>query len=326
MPIISTSNLSKKYRVPIKEPGLLSSVKSVLSPRFEERVAVSKLNLSIEPGELIGVLGPNGAGKTTLMKMLAGILHPTDGTCQVLGFEPWKRKIAFQRQIATVMGQKNTLWWDLPAQDSFLLLQEIYELNPDTTRTRVGVLAEILGVTDLLTSPVRNLSLGERMKMEIIAGILHSPQVLFLDEPSIGLDVGSQRAIREFIKEENEASGTTILLTSHYMQDIEALCKRVIVIHAGQAIFDGRLSDLVSSSSLPKIAKITFDPAHPPVLHATGTVLQSSEGEVTIEIQRENIPVFIAALGGASIIDVNLQDLPIERIIEGIFTRGVANE
>src|SRR5713101_7307708 len=260
--MIEVDSLSKHYRIHERPPGLVGSLKAVLRRRYRTIRAVDAITFHIAPGEIVGFLGPNGAGKTTTLKMLAGLLYPTTGTATVLGYIPWRRERAFLQQIVLVMGQRNQLQWDIPAIDSFALNQAIYRIDPPAYRRTLGELTDLLDLAPLLTKPVRTLSLGERMKCELAAALLHRPRVLFLDEPTIGLDVTSQRRIRAFIAEYNRRYEATVLLTSHYMADVEALCRRVILIHHGQILFDGNLRELAQRfSSYKTITVQTADGA-----------------------------------------------------------------
>lgn len=259
--IISVKNVSKVYKLLKKEPGFLGSIKTLVSRKYEKKIAVDDISFSIEEGDIIGFIGPNGAGKTTTIKMLSGIIHPSSGDILVIGFTPKKLQNAFKKQFAITMGQKSQLWWDIPALDSFQLLKEIYELSDDTFKNILTELTELLDVTHILNTPLRNLSLGERMKMEIIGSLLHSPKVLFLDEPTIGLDVSSRRRIREFLKYINKEKKTTIILTSHYLEDIEQLCNRIIAINKGKIIYDGPLKEIPTDSLKYKQASLSFDDA-----------------------------------------------------------------
>src|SRR5262249_29645525 len=236
MPIIAAQGLTKTYRVVQKKPGLRSALRNPLRREYKEVHAVEEVSFAIEPGEMVAFLGPNGAGKTTTLKMLSGLLYPTRGEAQVLGFVPWERHDSFRRSFSLVMGQKNQLWWDLPAADSFQLHREIYSLEPASFERTLGELTELFGVEKLPRQPVRELSLGERMKMELIASLLHQPKLLLLDEPTIGLDVVAQATIQKCLKEYNATRGVTMLLTSHYMRDVEALCPRVLVITHGRLV------------------------------------------------------------------------------------------
>src|SRR6266849_1768689 len=258
MPIIDAQGLTKTYRVFQKKPGLLGALRGLFRREYKEVRAVDGVSFSIEPGEIVGFLGPNGAGKTTTLKMLSGLIFPTSGTARVLGYTPWDRADDFRRSFALIMGQKNQLWWDLPAADSFHLHREIYSIAPHQFNTTLGELIEMFQVKELTRQPVRELSLGERMKMELIAALLHRPKLLLLDEPNIGLDVVAQAAIQRCLKEYNETRGVTMLLTSHYMRDVEALCARVLVISHGQVIYDGQLAKIIAQFGQSKLVKLHF--------------------------------------------------------------------
>ena len=242
---IQVTNLSKFFRFFKRDAGLKGAFKSFFNRNYENFYALNNISFSLEDGEILGVLGENGAGKTTLIKLMVGLLHPSKGNINVNGFSPWSRKEEFLKQISIVMGQKNQLWWEIPASESFLLNQKIYGLPEKQFKETLDELVDLFGVQEKLNVQVRRLSLGERMKMEIIAALLHNPKIVFLDEPTIGLDVISQSKIREFIKYYNEQHKTTFIITSHYMQDIEALCKRVLVVHKGASLYDGDFNDLV---------------------------------------------------------------------------------
>src|SRR6516225_5364327 len=258
MPIIEVEGLSKTYRVVQKEPGLGGAIASLFRRQYKEVHAVAEVSFQIEPGSMVAFLGPNGAGKTTTLKMLSGLIYPTTGTARVLGFVPWERHDAFRRQFSLVMGQKNQLWWDLPAADSFQLHREIYSLPADQFQHTLGELTEMFGVGGLTRQPVRELSLGERMKMELIASLLHQPKLLLLDEPTIGLDVVAQVTIQKCLKEYNAQRGVTILLTSHNMRDVEALCSRVLVITQGRLIYDGPLARITEQFGQAKLVRLHF--------------------------------------------------------------------
>src|SRR5215831_14413079 len=266
MPAIEVSKLTKAFRTYKKQPGFAGAVRGVFRRKYEQTLAVQDVSFSIEPGELVGFLGPNGAGKTTTLKMLAGLLYPSSGSAQVLGYVPWERDDGYRRQFALLLGQKNQLWWDLPARESLELNAQIYGIPAQVMERRVGAMSELLAVRDKLNVSVRELSLGERMKMELIASLLHQPKVLFLDEPTIGLDVVSQKSVREFLKQYNAREKTTILLTSHYMADIKELCKRVIIIDHGAIFFDGLLSDVIDRFADFKLVTIQCDGNHAPDL------------------------------------------------------------
>src|SRR5215470_10884918 len=256
MPAIEVSHLTKAFRTYKKQPGMGGAIRGLFRRKYEQTQAVKEVSFRIEPGELVGFLGPNGAGKTTTLKMLAGLLYPTSGSARVLGYVPWERLDGYRRQFALLLGQKNQLWWDLPASESFELNAQIYGIPRSTKQQRVEEMSRLLNVGDKLNVSVRELSLGERAKMELIAALLHQPKVLFLDEPTIGLDVVSQKTVRQFLREHNTTQKTTILLTSHYMADIQELCERVIIIDKGSIFFDGRLSDVVDRFADSKLVTI----------------------------------------------------------------------
>src|SRR5580765_7577043 len=261
MPIIEAKGLSKTYRVFQKKEGFLGAVRGLFRREYKAVNAVDSVDFQIEAGEMVAFLGPNGAGKTTTLKMLSGLIFPTSGTARVLDFVPWDRADLFRRRFSLVMGQKNQLWWDLPAADSFQLHREIYSLPTDQFQRTLGELTELFGVKDLTRQPVRELSLGERMQMELIAALLHQPSLLLLDEPTIGLDVVAQVTIQRCLKEYNSSRGVTMLLTSHYMRDVEALCSRVLVINQGRVVHDGPLSGIVEQFGRMKLVKLQFESA-----------------------------------------------------------------
>jgi len=244
-PIIEVKALTKAFRTYKKQPGFRGAIRGLFHRKYEQTFAVKNVSFTVAPGELVGFLGPNGAGKTTTLKMLAGLLYPTSGTASVLGYTPWERQDGYRRQFALLLGQKNQLWWDLPARESLELNAKIYGIPRDSFDRTVAEMTELLVVKDKLNVMVRELSLGERMKMELIAALLHQPRVLLLDEPTIGLDVISQKTVREFLRDYNTRRQTTILLTSHYMADIQQLCRRVIIIDKGAIYFDGSLSEII---------------------------------------------------------------------------------
>ena len=258
MPTIEISGLAKSYRVYQKKEGLLAAVRGLFGRQYRYVHAVRGIDLTVEKGEFVAFLGPNGAGKTTTLKLLSGVITPTAGTARVLGYVPWRRENAYRRRFALVMGQKNQLWWDLPAQESFRLHQEIYRIEPAAFERTRDELVDLLSVRSLLEQPVRELSLGERMKMELIAALLHSPEVLFLDEPTIGLDVVAQHNVQSFLRHYQELRQITILLTSHYMKDVAALCRRVVVITGGRIMYDGSLSGIIDRFSSHKIVTLQW--------------------------------------------------------------------
>jgi viologen exporter family transport system ATP-binding protein len=327
--IIEVDRLAKQFKVPVREQGLRASVRSLFHRQHRLVDAVGGVSFTIEPGEIVGFLGPNGAGKTTTLKMLSGILSPSTGSARVLGFEPFRRDADFLRRITLVMGNRSQLEWDLPAADSFVLQQAIYGLEPADAKQTRDELIELLDLGALIDKPVRNLSLGERMKMEVALSLLHRPDVLFLDEPTLGLDVTMQRRIRSFLREHNAHTGATVLLTSHYMADVEALCQRVIVIHHGHLLFDGELADLAARSVAHKTVTVEFTDAVTVrdrlvaeiVAAAPGTeVAATTDASVTLRVQRSDVPrVAAMALAELDVVDLAVEDPPIDDVIEQVF-------
>ena len=325
-PVIQATGLTKTYRVFQKKEGLLGAIRGLWRREYKEVRAVDGVDFTIEPGEMVAFLGPNGAGKTTTLKMLSGLIYPTQGTAEVLGFVPWERVDAFRRRFSLVMGQKNQLWWDLPAADSFQLHREIYSLeSPEFERT-LGELIEVFGVRDLTKQPVRELSLGERMKMELIAALLHRPQLLLLDEPTIGLDVVAQAAIQRCLKEFNAARGVTILLTSHYMRDVEALCQRVLIITHGKVIYDGALSQIVEQFGQTKLVTLQFaGESAPDGLERYGEVVQIDGPVASLRIERTRVAAVLSAvLDRDTLLDISVQDPPLDQVIARVFEEGQA--
>jgi ABC-2 type transport system ATP-binding protein len=301
--MIEAQGLAKTFRVAKKEPGLRGSLKALVRRRYVTKEAVRPATFRVEEGEIVGLVGPNGAGKTTLVKMLAGIIHPTAGDARVLGFRPWERANDFRRQVALLMGQKAQLWWDLPAADGFLLLKDIYRIPEADFRARLEELSTLLAVTEQLHVPVRRLSLGERMKMELIAALLHGPKVVFLDEPTIGLDLMAQRAVREFLLRYRERHRPAMLLTSHYMEDIERLCSRILLIREGTIIYDGRLDRIAASAGDAKVLRAHLKPEGAPgaaemraFLERLGEVVASDEGSVAVRVPRARVAEAASAL------------------------------
>ncbi|WP_298821007.1 ABC transporter ATP-binding protein [Chloroflexus sp.] len=318
-PVVVVNNLSKTYEVPERDAGLLAALRSLVHRRVRSIHAVAGVSFTIQAGEIVGFLGPNGAGKTTTLKMLTGLLHPTGGEARVLGYLPARREPAFLRQITLVMGNRNQLQWDLPALDSFELIRAIYRLPIAGFRSTRDELIELLEVGDLVKKPVRNLSLGERMKMEIIGALLHRPKVLFLDEPTLGLDVTMQRRIRAFIAEYNRRTGATVMLTSHYMADVEALCRRVIVIHHGRVLFDGQLSGLVEQFAAYRTLVVTLA-EHGIDLAAFGEVIARDGLRYTLRIPKAAAPLITARLlAEAPVVDLVVEEPPIDDVIEQVF-------
>jgi ABC-2 type transport system ATP-binding protein len=319
---IRIGDLRKTYRVSEREAGIRASLGSLVRRKSREVAAVDGISFTVAPGEIVGFLGPNGAGKTTTLKMLSGLLYPDGGEVEVLGFTPWRRERAFLRQIALVMGNRNQLAWDIPAADSFELNRAIYRIPHDAYRRTLDELCDLLDLGPLIRKPVRNLSLGERMKCEIAAALLHRPKVLYLDEPTIGLDVTMQRRIRGFLAEYNRRADSTVLLTSHYMADVEALCKRVIVIHHGRLLFDGELADLVKRFSPHKTIVIELEDLSAD-LAPYGEVVAREEGRVTLRVPKSaTASVTGRLLADLAISDLTVEDPPIEDVIEHVFAEG----
>ncbi len=330
-PIISISHLKKYFKVYHKEPGLLGSFKSLWHREYHEVKAVDDISFSIEPGEVVGFIGQNGAGKTTTLKMLSGLLYPTDGAVNVLNYNPWDRKPEFQKQFALVMGQKNQLWWDLPAMETFLLNRAIYEVPESQFKKTLKTLVDLLDVADILNVQVRKLSLGQRMKCELIAALLHNPKVLFLDEPTIGLDVVMQKTLRDFIKQYNKEFGATIILTSHYMGDVKELCKRAIIIDHGHKIFDGELQNIIDKFARNKILSLVFSqPVKRSDLKKFGEIKEMSEDgsdyTATILVPRTTATKVAAQiLNNLPVQDVTIEEPPIEAIIREVFEKKSVN-
>jgi ABC-2 type transport system ATP-binding protein len=324
MAIIEIHNLCKVYRVYQKQEGLLASVRGLFRRRYREVHAVRNVSLQVERGEFVAFLGPNGAGKTTTLKLLSGVITPTSGEARVLGHVPWQRDNAYRRRFALVMGQKNQLWWDLPAQESFRLHQQIYRIEPREFERARDELVDLLQVRHLLGQPVRELSLGERMKMELIAALLHSPEVLFLDEPTIGLDVVAQHNIQGFLRYYQQARKITILLTSHYMKDVAALCRRVVIIAQGRIVYDGSLGGIVDRFSRHKIVTLLLEDDHVPGdLARYGEVLELNPPRARIRIPRGVVPDVLAAiLHSHPLQDVSVEDPPLEEVIAELFAQA----
>jgi ABC-2 type transport system ATP-binding protein len=323
MPAIEVSQLTKTFRTYKKAPGFKGALKGLFHRKHETTYAVKEVSFQIEEGELVGFLGPNGAGKTTTLKMLSGLLYPTAGHASVLGHTPWRREDGYRRQFALLLGQKNQLWWDLPARESLELNARIYGIPPDTFTRTVDELTNLLNVRDKLSVMVRELSLGERMKMELVASLLHQPRVLFLDEPTIGLDVVSQKTVREFLRHHNATRKTTILLTSHYMADIQELCQRVIIIDHGTIFFDGRLDEVIDRFADFKLITIQCEggkQCSTETLGKYGEVVESAGPTIKLKVKRDRvISICKALLDELPVSDIDIQEVPIEDIIRQIF-------
>ncbi|PDW01856.1 ABC transporter ATP-binding protein [Candidatus Viridilinea mediisalina] len=315
---ISVAELRKIYQVPEREAGLRAALRSLVRRRVREVPAVAGVSFTIAPGEIVGFLGPNGAGKTTTLKMLAGLLHPTDGEARVLGYQPYRRDYAYLRQMTLVMGNRNQLQWDLPALDSFELQRAIYRIPQTEFRATRDAFIDLMDVGAIVSKPVRNLSLGERMKMEIIGALLHRPKILFLDEPTIGLDVTMQRRIRSFIAAYNQRYAATVMLTSHYMADVEALCQRVIVIHHGRVRYDGPLAGLVDRFAAYRQLEVSL--AEPADLSHYGEVVAANGVHVTLRVAKaEASRVSARLLNEQAVADLTIEEPPIDDVIEQVF-------
>src|SRR3954452_2717498 len=325
---IVAEHLTRVFRVQKKAPGLMASVRALVKRTYTEVRAVDDVSVAIGRGELVGLLGPNGAGKTTTLKMMAGLLEPTAGHLRVLGHEPFKRERAFQRRFALVLGQKNQLWWDLPASESFLLNKEIYGVSDVEYKRTLGELSDLLDLRPLLDVQVRKLSLGERMKCELAAALLHQPDVLFLDEPTIGLDVVMQQKIREFIGAYQREHQATIILTSHYMDDVKALCERVVVIDQGQLIFDGALRELARRFGDDKLLTLDLDaPVSREALAEHGEIVSWEPARVTVRVPRQQVSATAARLlGELQVRDLAIEEPDVEDVIRSLFSGSLRTE
>ncbi len=320
MSAIEARELTKIYRTYRKEGGLRGAIKGLVRRRYDETHAAERVSFQIDEGEFVGFLGPNGAGKTTVLKMLSGLLNPTSGDARVLGFVPWERRNEMKRQFSLLMGQKNALWWDLPAQESLELNRAIYGIDRARFTQVVGGLSELLEVQDKMNVMVRELSLGERMKMELISALIHEPRVLFLDEPTIGLDVVSQKRVREFLRIYNEEHRIVTLLTSHYMQDIEELCHRVLIIDHGKIFFDGPLAQIIDRFSGHKIISLTFEKEETRDLSAFGEVIEQTPVSIQLKVPRAKVTETCRQLLTAChVSDINVQEVPVEEVIRQLF-------
>jgi ABC-2 type transport system ATP-binding protein len=320
--VVHVSELTKVFKVPEREPGLRAAAKALVRRKTRDVHAVEAISFDIQPGEVVGFLGPNGAGKTTTLKMLAGLLYPTSGEARVLGHVPSRREKDYLRRMTMVMGNRNQLQWDIPALDSFELYRAIYRLRREDYLAMRDELVELLDVGDLVRKPVRNLSLGERMKVEIVGSLLHRPQVLFLDEPTIGLDVTMQKRIRTFVAEYNQRHGATVLLTSHYMADVEALCKRVIVIHQGRILFDGALAGLANEFAAYKTIGVLLENGNAE-LDGYGEVISRDGDRAILRVPKaETSRVAARLLSEHEVLDLTIEEPPIEDVIELVFAQS----
>ena len=324
-PQIVVQNLSKTYRVVERAPGLAASIKSLFRRRYREVEAVREISFQVEAGEMVGFIGPNGAGKTTTLKMLSGLLYPTAGEARVLGHVPWQRRPAYLRRISMVLGNKSQMLWDIPPLDSFAVLGEIYGVAPAEVTKTLDELVDLLDMQALLHKPVRNFSLGERMKCELVAGLLHRPAVLFMDEPTLGLDVSMQGRLRRFLAEYNRRSGVTVILTSHYMADVVALCPRVILIHHGQLLYDGALGSLAEKLAPFKLIRVNVRNGGRDELPLPGgvEVMERENGRLVLRVARADAPALTAQLlNTLPVVDLAVEDPPIESVIDQIYQEG----
>jgi ABC-2 type transport system ATP-binding protein len=322
MSTISVSHLSKHFRIYKKEPGIMGSIRSFFKRTYEISKAVDDISFTIEQGELVGFIGPNGAGKTTTLKCLSGLIYPTSGKISVLGYTPFDRNHDYLRSISLVMGQKSQLWWDLPPIESYLLFKELYDISDTRFKETLDELVELLDLKDILQVQVRKLSLGQRMKCELVAQLLHSPKILFLDEPTIGLDIVMQQKIRSFVRQYNKKYNATIILTSHYMDDVKELCKRIIIINHGKLLFDGSLADIISKHTQLKRISIVFEKEiSRPELEKQGSLISYDGHNAVIEIKKERAPeVASFILSHYPVADLTIEEPQIEEIISTIFS------
>ena len=321
---IEVRDLQKTYRIHEREAGARASVRSLFRRQYKQVEAVKGVTFDLEEGEIVGFLGPNGAGKTTTLKMLSGLLHPTGGEAKVLGEVPWRRAPAYLRQISLVMGNRNQLMWDIPAMDSFRVNQAIYDIPPAEFEETVAELTELLDLGPLFKKQVRSLSLGERMKCEVAAALLHRPRVLFLDEPTLGLDVTMQARIRDFIARYNQRHRATIILTSHYMADVTALCKRVVVIHHGSILYDGDLARLSDRMAPYKLVHLDLEDQEDGVrIESLAEVVERKDGRISLKVPRAETSGTVArVLAEFPVLDLTVQDPPIEEVIDQLFQGG----
>jgi ABC-2 type transport system ATP-binding protein len=323
--VIRVNNLSKTYRIHEKDPGLMGSIKSLFHRRWIDRHALRPISFEVAPGEIVGLLGANGAGKTTLIKMLAGIMHPSSGSAEVQGYVPWQRKAQFKHQIALILGQKSQLWPDLPAADSLLLLQEIYRIDPRDYQQRLDYFLDTLDLRKLLKTQIRRLSLGERMKFELVAALLHQPKVIFLDEPTIGLDIGSQRAIRSFLHDYRRTFQPAMILTSHYMEDVTSLCERLLILRDGELVFTGRLADITSRYAQTRKIRLGFKDEAMKAAILQACPQAKAEGEdnstLALSVAKDDVSESILKiLRAAPLVDLAIEEDDLASIIDALQT------
>lgn len=331
-PLIDVKDLKKSFKVHKKQAGLSGSFKSLFKRQFVNKEALKGISLEVHAGEILGLVGANGAGKTTLVKILSGIIYPDSGQVSVLGYQPWKRDNSFKKQIALIMGQKAQLWWDLPAEDCYLLLKEIYDIATSDFKERLDELAQTLEVTQLLNTPIRRLSLGERMKMELIAALLHRPKVIYLDEPTIGLDISAQKALRKFLREYQLKYAPAIILTSHYMEDIQELCERIVIVRQGEKVFDGATKSILDQTGNIKQIQLELEKELP--AEVITTILQQHEAKLisfssgttlTISLQKDSFShTFGSLVTALSVKDFNTLETDIGDVIEQIMKHGAS--
>ncbi len=327
--MIEVKNIKKSFKVSVKEPGLKGSLKSLFNREYITKDALKGVSLNVNEGEILGLIGSNGAGKTTLVKILSGIIHATEGEARVLGYNPWDRNNTLRSQVALIMGQKAQVWWDLPALDSFLLLKEIYQIPESTYKKNIEFLADSLGVKDLLRTQVRKLSLGERMKIELMAALLHNPRVVYLDEPTIGLDLTAQKAIRHFLLNYQKEFKPAMILTSHYMEDIEKLCKKVVIIREGSVVYNGLLEDIRRNHAPEKIITINLKQdewdmnAVTIIAKELGNIISFQEGIIKIKTPKDNVALTCEkALSKLPVQDLNIENADIADLVEKIMVKG----
>jgi ABC-2 type transport system ATP-binding protein len=324
---ILVRDLSKTYRVPVREPGLVASFRGLARRRYRDVQAVHDISFAVAASEVVGFIGPNGAGKTTTLKMLSGLLVPTSGEARVLGYTPWERRASYLQRISMVLGNKSQMLWDIPPMDTFHVLAEIYRVPVQEFRHTLDELVDLLEIEELLSRPVRNLSLGERMKCELVAGLLHRPEVLFLDEPTLGLDVSMQGRLRRFLARYNRRCGVTVILTSHYMADVVALCPRVILIHHGQLLYDGELEGLARRLAPFKLIRmaVSVPNGHDVELPPGAEIVERDNGRLTLRVGRSEAPSLTAhLLNTLPVADLAVEDPPIEAVIDQIYQEAAA--